>query len=436
MPENSTTQRWLGAKNLVADGVEQGSRLVERSQRSVARRLFSVLGALSGRDEEVRRYEDAIWLLFAAGHLNVRLVSRLISVALDAAHQLAEPALRDDGCQAAPIALRSDAVGSAPWLWDGFIGVVNGIVGDHLAATDNPLAIHMRLRLGDNFVQPTADALVNLLGPEPPRLAIFVHGLSTTEWSWAWDAELQQGAADVTYGSLLADELGFVPVYVRYNSGLHISHNGRQLADLLQALVGALPTPPQEIAFVGHSMGGLVAYSAAHYGRQCKHGWLTHLRHVVSIAAPHDGAPLEKLGNLATSVLGAFDTPGTRIPAEVGDARSAGIKDLRHGYVVDEAWQGRDPDALVGDGRTHSHWIDGVRYHRIVATVSEDPAHPMGQLVGDTMVRPQSAAATNPVHALGNHPGEVAVIGGISHVGLANHPQVYKHLRRWLAEAE
>jgi pimeloyl-ACP methyl ester carboxylesterase len=225
-----------------------------------------------------------------------------------------------------------------------------------------------------------------------------------------------------------------MPLYVRYNSGRHISDTGRQLADLLQEYVESLPSAVQEVALVGHSMGGLVAHSAAHYGRESSHGWLNHLGHIISIAAPHDGAPLEKFGNLATTILGAIDTPGTRIPAEVIDARSAGIKDLRHGYVVEEDWRDADPDALLQDGRTHAHWVEGVRYHRVVATLTEDPAHPMGRLFGDTMVRPGSAAASNPVHTMGDEPGEVAVVGGISHVGLANHPRVYEHLRAWLRD--
>ncbi len=181
-------------------------------------------------------------------------------------------------------------------------------------------------------------------------------------------------------------------------------------------------------------MGGLVAHSAAHYGREAGHSWLPRLRHVVSIAAPHDGAPLEKLGNLATTILGSFDTPGTRIPAEVIDARSAGIKDLGHGYVVEEDWRDADPDQLLTDGRTHRHWVDGVRYHRVVATLTEDPAHPMGRLVGDAMVRPSSAAASNLVHAMGQEPGELATVGGISHIGLANHPRIYQHIKAWLSD--
>ena len=430
-----TADRLIAAKDLIADGIEHGSRVVERSQRSLSRRVFAALGTLTERDDQAMRYESALWLVLGLGHRNLRLVSRLTSLALDSAHRIAGPILADGEASEAPIAMRSDIVGTRPWLWDGFVALVNAAVGDHLAATANPLAIAMTLRVDDTFVTPSAPEVAALFGAAPARICVFVHGLGATEWSWAWEAERHHGAADVTYGSQLRDDLGFVPVYVRYNGGLHISDNGRRLADLLESLVEALPAGVDQIALVGHSMGGLVAHSAAHYGRAGGHGWLDSLRHVVTLAAPHDGAPLEKLGHLAATLLGSVDLPGTRIPADVIDARSAGIQDLRHGYIVEEDWRHDEGDPPAGGGRTHAPWVDGVRYHRIVATVTADPQHPLGRLVGDTMVRPASAAASRSAGGPDDHPGEVAVVGGISHIALANHPAVYAYLRVWLREA-
>jgi hypothetical protein len=142
---------------------------------------------------------------------------------------------------------------------------------------------------------------------------------------------------------------------------------------------------------------------------------------------------LEKIGNIATYLLGAIDTPGTRIPAEMIDARSAGIKDLRHGYIVEEDWYGNDPDLPLNDTRTHAQWVAGVHYHRIVSTLTNDPAHPIGRVVGDALVRPKSAAAAHPKHGAKNSMGDVVEMGGISHIGLANHPRVYEQLRAWLS---
>ena len=38
------------------------------------------------------------------------------------------------------------------------------------------------------------------------------------------------GDPDTTYGSLLARDHGVTPIYLRYNTGQHISVNGRELA--------------------------------------------------------------------------------------------------------------------------------------------------------------------------------------------------------------
>ncbi len=428
--DSAATQRWLGAKNLLADGVEQGSRVVERSQRSLTRRVFSVLGTLTGRDDLVRPLEQALWFGFAASHSNVRLVSRLTSIALDALAELADPAL--PGHTETPIALRSDIIGTQPWLWDGFVAVVNGVVGDHLAATQNPLAVTMALRLGDTYATPSEVAAALASQPAPLKLAVYVHGLTATEWSWALDAQQQHGAPDATYASLLQRDAGFVPVLVRYNSGLHISDNGQQLHAQLQALVTAMPGRDMELALIGHSMGGLVAHSAVHYAGQAPQPtWLASLRHVITLGTPHEGAPLERFGRLVEEVLGAIDTPGTRIPADVMGARSAGIKDLRHGYLVAEDW--RDADAGIKRPRTVNRRVAGVQYHRVVGTITADPDHPVGRWVGDTMVRPSSAAAS--AAASQERPDEVTRIGGVSHVGLSNDARVFSYLRAWLGAA-
>ena len=109
-------------------------------------------------------------------------------------------------------------------------------------------------------------------------------------------------------------------------------------------------------------------------------------------------------------------------------ARSAGIKDLRHGYLVAEDW--RDADLGVVRPRTVTQRLAGVRYHRVVGTLTTDPNHPLGRLVGDAMVLPGSAAASSA--ASNERPEEVTRIGGISHVALCNHAAVYPLLQAWL----
>ena len=99
------------------------------------------------------------------------------------------------------------------------------------------------------------------------RVAIFVHGLGETDASWRLRADTQGPG----YGACLRRDLGHTPIELRYNTGLHISDNGRALARLLEELRGAWPVAIEAIVGVGHSMGGLVARSACHYAQRAGH---------------------------------------------------------------------------------------------------------------------------------------------------------------------
>ena len=80
------------------------------------------------------------------------------------------------------------------------------------------------------------DALRRAFPDATPRLAVFLHGLCETDDAWRLRA-----ARHVPYGERLRTELGYTPIFIRYNSGLHISHNGRALAALLDALTEHWP---------------------------------------------------------------------------------------------------------------------------------------------------------------------------------------------------
>jgi len=142
-------------------------------------------------------------------------------------------------------------------------------------------------------------------------------------------------------------ELAFTPLYVRYNTGLHISANGRALAQLLGDVVAAWPTGVEEIVLVGHSMGGLVARSACHYAEVDGHRWTDSVRHVFCLGSPHLGADLEKGTNAVAWAFGRL--PETRAFSTILNARSVGIKDLRYGSCAEEDWFDCDPDEFLCD---------------------------------------------------------------------------------------
>ncbi len=151
-----------------------------------------------------------------------------------------------------------------------------------------------------------------------PRVVVFVHGLCETDDAWK-GIPARPTPRHVPYGHRMEIELGYTPVYLRYNTGRHISENGRDLALLLEDLVRAWPVPIHEITLVGHSMGGLVARSACHYGADS--ACVAKVRHVFTLGTPHRGAPLEQAANAASALSPASPRPG-RSPARSTSAAS------------------------------------------------------------------------------------------------------------------
>jgi len=217
------------------------------------------------------------------------------------------------------------------------LAVLNATLGDELADQKSPLAIPMAVRHDRTDIAPRRDALDVAFPEATSKLAVFVHGLGETEESWRLHADRHGRGTESTYGSRLAEDLGYTPVYLRYNTGLHISENGRRLTSLLDAVVAAWPVSVAQLILVGHSMGGLVARSACHSAQQKRHAWVSTLRHVFYLGSPHLGAGLEQWVSHLTSMLGKLDE--SRPLASVLDRRSAGIKDLHAGYLLDEHWR-------------------------------------------------------------------------------------------------
>jgi pimeloyl-ACP methyl ester carboxylesterase len=297
------------------------------------------------------------------------------------------------------------------------LALLNGYAGDALAARGSELALDMTLRhRGADLDLGTA------IGE---RVAIFVHGLGETDAAWRMRATGDQPG----YGALLQRELGYTPLQLRYNTGRHISDNGRELAALLEGLHDAWPTPVEEIAIIGHSMGGLVARSACHYGHAEGHRWTQAVRHVVCLGSPHLGAPLEKGINALGWALA--NLPETRPLARAVNARSAGIKDLRFGACIEEDWCDCDPDELLTDRCHDVPCLPGATFHFIAATISRGEGDPLGTVVGDLLVRVPSASGAGRRRRVPFADGRR--LGGLTHFELLNHPAVYEQIRDWLS---
>jgi pimeloyl-ACP methyl ester carboxylesterase len=424
-------KRWRGMKSLVHDAVDRVTDLVGEGHESSARNVMRVTDRIDPVAKPARTV-DRIRRVTTAGVLrSVKIVNRAVEIVTDGALDLLAPE-RATPTLVPAVPMRSDAMLTGAVIGDAAIGLVNAGVGDHLARRGNGLDMGMTLRAGDYYVACDPEAISTALPRRMRKLALFVHGLGTTEWCWCLEALAYHGDATATFGTLLERDLGFTPIYLRYNTGRHVSENGRDLADLLERFAESyertLDAPVDEIALVGHSMGGLVVRSACHYASEAHHRWVERVRRVICLGTPHQGAPLEKFGNVITGALGAIDLPGTLVSARILEARSAGIKDLRHGSLVDDDWLDKDPDALVDDeSRRQIPLLPRVAYHFVSATVTRDPEHPLGRLVGDLLVRVPSASG--PL-APTSFAIDTARFGGVMHHQLQNHPAVYEVVRR------
>jgi pimeloyl-ACP methyl ester carboxylesterase len=309
------------------------------------------------------------------------------------------------------------------------LGALNGAVGDALARDRQELALPLELRRHGRPVPTNRADLARVYGDATPKLAVFVHGLCETEQAWR-PLAIGADAPRPSYGSMLRRDHGYTPLYIRYNSGLHISDNGRRLSVLLDRVVREWPIEVKEIAVIGHSMGGLVARSACHYGEGKGASWTQLVRHVFCLGTPHLGAPLEKTANVAGWALGRL--PETRPLAALVNGRSAGIKDLRFGSCVEEEWCECDPDELLRDRCREVPFLPNAAYYFIGATVASTPEHPLGQIVGDLLVRFPSAAGKGRRRRIPFEVKNGRHLGGLNHFQLLNHPAVYAELRRWL----
>lgn len=425
-------RRTRGFIDLVFDLVEESTNLVERTHDAVverSKRRFAPVEPAKSTAELVTGIQTAI----SGGVFeSVRVLNGISRFTVNALADVAEAGLAQasDPAEldlATPV--RSSAAGTAAWYVDYLQASINGFWGDHLARKESRLDLGMTLRHHGRHLPATKEAFASAFPNPTHKVCIFVHSLAATEWLWSLSSETHYGDPDVTFGTRLRDDLGFTPIYLRYNTGRHISENGRALAKLITEALDAYPVPVEEVALVGHSMGGLVARSAAHYAREHDEPWVSKLKHVACIGAPHLGAPLEKAVHLLTGVLRNVEAAGAQVPAELLDARSAGVKDLRYGYTVDEEWLDRDPDEVFADARRNVPLVDGVGYYFLAATISRDPEHPLGQLLGDLLVRLPSASGEAPEPARRIPFSGGAVFFGMNHIHIANHPEVYLALR-------
>jgi len=340
---------------------------------------------------------------------SVRGVTRLAGTGVDASLAALQPLLTKNSS------------------WPGrdvVLAVLNGVLGDYLEDSGNPLATGMHLRHDGAALDLTKAGLASALPNATGRVALLVHGLCMSDRQWTRKGH--------DHGRELAQDLGYTPVYVRYNSGLHISANGRRLGAMLGPLVSNWPVPIEGLAIIGHSMGGLVARSAVHYARRGRRAWTKRLDTMVFLGTPHHGAPLERGGAWVDVLFGA--SPYTAAFNHLGRARSAGITDLRHGSMLDEDWQGIDRFAPVADRRQVVPLPAGVNCYAIAGVAANSTTGAGARLIGDRLVPLASALGRHAdVERTLAFPESHQWVGQrLGHLELLSNRRVYEQIRRWL----
>ncbi|HEY4825912.1 MAG TPA: alpha/beta hydrolase [Solirubrobacteraceae bacterium] len=366
-----------------------------------------------------------VWTRVGPASLPVRIAHDLIARrAYAAAGELTRSVVRA-GARAASAAQTDDAPSVHRTLAGrAVVGALNGAFGDTLVRRRNPLALDMAVRRKGQDVEIAAPALRRAYPNAKSKLVVFVHGLCETDEAWKLGA-----SRHVPYGHRMEIELGYTPVYVRYNTGRHISENGRDLARLLEGLVAEWPTEVHEVVLIGHSMGGLVSRSACHYGAGS--ACVGKVHHVFTLGTPHRGAPLEQAASAASAALARL--PETRPLAKALNLRSSGIKDLRHGYLVDECWMDQDCDAYLRNTSREIPFLTTARHYFICATLTRELDAPAGRIIGDLLVLQPSAWAHEGKGKRLRFPIEHYYhVGKANHFDLLNHPAIFEQMRRCL----
>jgi pimeloyl-ACP methyl ester carboxylesterase len=373
--------------------------LVEAMHHTIASRTGIVGKSPSGRPSGITGF------VYGSVRGTTRILGRGINLALGAA----TPALTPEASSPA----RETA-----------LAVLNGVWGDHLVASNNPLAIPTTLRVdGQPLALARAELAARVRQPSG-KLLVLAHGLCMNDLQW-----LRNGH---DHGQALARDLGFSPVYLHYNSGRHVSENGGDFAELLEQLVAHWPVPVEELVIVGHSMGGLVARSAVFQARQRKQRWAAALSKLVFLGTPHHGAALERGGHQVDMLFGV--SPYVAPFARLGKVRSAGITDLRFGNLQPADWQGRDRHSQRHDDRRPTPLPAGVDNFIVAATKATKVGGLHSRVVGDGLVPLASALGEHrePQHTLKVPKHHTRIVTAADHWDLLSREDVYAQLRAWL----
>jgi len=393
-----------GAVHMATQATAGVTRIAEGVHQSVR----STMGISGGKEPDQTR--GITGLVYKSVHGGTRLVGKGVDTVLARLQPFLESVEKDKA--------------TTPER-ERMLAALNGVMGDRLAADDSPFVTPMTVRFrGMKLSRQAPPPMPEVTG----KVLLLIHGLCMNHLQWR-----VQGEGDwFDHGQHLESTLGYTPVYLRYNSGLHTSQNGRELSAQLQQLVTFWPVPIEELTVVAHSMGGLLTRSAYHYATQEGLAWPTFLKKIVFLGTPHHGAPLERAGNWVDVILGS--TPYSAPFARLGQLRSPGITDLRYGHVVDEDWQGHIRFQRRPDSRQIVPLPEGVDCFTVAATTAAKRSPLADRLIGDGLVPLNSALGhhKDPRRILVFSDESQLIVYRTNHLDLLSSPAVSGQMVEWL----
>ena len=381
-----------GLSRLAIDGVTGTAELVEQLHYAIARVSGPTLPARNGR---MRGVSGLVYR-------SIHGITGLVGQSLDFGFRQILP--------------RLPTAASTPQR-ERFLGVINGVLGDHLEAGENPLALRMQLRYQGSALATDVQHWPGKLTGRTDKLVVLIHGLCMTDhdcFVLANNIEQLDGAT---------------PIQLFYNSGRSIAQNGKDLADLLDRLVCSQPDACKELVLIGHSMGGLLARSAVHHAVLAKQGWTNRLTRLITLGSPHHCAPLERIGYQIDRALAL--TPFSRPFTRLGRIRSAGILDLRDGRLCEtKRKRGNHPRKEPAP----TLFPQQTRMYAIAGTLAEQAHGLKSRTLGDGLVTVDSALGQQLPEVQRPPSQRQAVMTQTGHLSLLQDKKVALLITNWLQD--
>lgn len=265
---------------------------------------------------------------------------------------------------------------------DKLLPVLNGFAGHVLHENNDPRAIKMSFRFENSDI--TINEMQNIydFSKHEGKICILIHGLFGNEWMWKKKSEQSKPKL----GDLLEQDNNYTVLYLRYNTGLHISENGRMLSNLLEVFSEKFKSEISEINLIGHSMGGLLIRSAGYYAGIQRQDWTQFIKKIFLIGVPNKGSYLAQTAEFMNELFKKADISKDELISSFIDIRSNGIKDLAHAYLTDEDWLNSNKNKIK---KFKVHPLSGVKYYLIAGILGKNKI--FRTYFGDGLVGSESA---------------------------------------------